>query len=127
MQTEIHYKDKIKRILYMIGQGIFLITTIVLSKKISCPFKKIFHIPCPFCGLTRAFYSLKKLNIKEAIHYNILSIPLVIIILTINMIFIIEIITNKRILATKKITKEKVLVIIIILIISILWGWENRV
>ena len=37
---------------------------------ITCPFKLLFHIDCPGCGLTRAFISFFTGNIKEAFHYN---------------------------------------------------------
>lgn len=41
-----------------------------------CPFKNFFHIPCPGCGLTRAFYKILAGDFKSAFYYNALSIPL---------------------------------------------------
>ncbi len=35
-----------------------------------CPFKLIFGVGCPGCGLTRAFVSLLKLDIKSAFNYH---------------------------------------------------------
>ncbi|MBQ9024100.1 MAG: DUF2752 domain-containing protein [Bacilli bacterium] len=55
---------------------ISLITVLIFTNKIPCFIKYIFNIPCPFCGLTRAFKELFKLNIPKALYYNILSIPL---------------------------------------------------
>lgn len=46
-----------------------------------CPFYNIFKIPCPGCGLTRAFIYLFKFNIKQSLSYNILCIPIIIIVL----------------------------------------------
>ena len=39
---------------------------------ITCVFFKIFGIPCPGCGMTRAFLSLLKLDFYSAAKYNIL-------------------------------------------------------
>lgn len=37
---------------------------------VPCPFKLIFQKPCPFCGMTRAFVSLLKLDFPSAFGYN---------------------------------------------------------
>jgi len=42
-----------------------------------CLVKSIFHIPCPGCGLTRAFLELLHFNIIGSLSYNILAIPLI--------------------------------------------------
>ena len=39
---------------------------------ITCVFLKIFGIPCPGCGMTRAFLSLLKPDFYSAAKYNIL-------------------------------------------------------
>jgi len=43
-----------------------------------CPIKYLFGIPCPTCGMTRAFYSIFSLDIKKAFYYHALW-PIVII------------------------------------------------
>lgn len=35
-----------------------------------CPWYKIFHLQCPGCGMTRAFISMLKMNIKSAYVFN---------------------------------------------------------
>lgn len=35
-----------------------------------CLMKDIFGIPCPACGMTRAFYSLMMLDIRSAFYFN---------------------------------------------------------
>lgn len=42
-----------------------------------CPFRLFFHIECPGCGMTRALFSLMKLDFKQAFQYHSLF-PLVI-------------------------------------------------
>lgn len=126
MQMELNFKIRKNRILYITGQGLFFIITITLLKNISCPFKKIFRIPCPFCGMTRSLNSLLNLKIIESLHYNILLLPIIIIILIINSIFIIEIIKNKRIIKYS-LNKYTILIIVIIFIISIIWGINNKI
>ena len=70
---------KISEIDILAISGLFL-PFIVFFFDIKCIFKSIFHIPCISCGLTRAFIEIIHLNIINAINYNILSIPLFIII-----------------------------------------------
>ena len=121
MQMETNYKIRKNRIIYIIGQVIGIEITLLLSKIITCPFKNIFHIPCPFCGMTRAYKAFLKLDFKKAMHYNILFLPIVIIFIILNSIFIYEILKNKKIVYLK-INKKKGIVIIIIMIISMIWG-----
>lgn len=46
-----------------------------------CPFRFFFKIPCPGCGLTRAFEALVHLNLKGAFKMNAMfwSIPVLVI------------------------------------------------
>ena len=124
---EIDYKTKINRITFLTGQVVLMGVLLVLSSKITCPFKIIFQIPCPFCGMTRAIDSLLKLHIKESINYNILLIPLLISILIIDIIYIIEIIKNKKLIKKRINSKILILIITISLIISTCWGIIHNV
>ncbi len=83
-----------------------------------CPFFNLFHIPCPGCGMTRAFILLLQGNIIQSLKYNFLLIPLCIFII----IYLIIIFTNN----TKKlnifINKYKKILIILLTILTIaLW------
>jgi hypothetical protein len=62
---------------------IVLLSVILLSltlpvdpyiKLLPCLFKSVFHIPCPGCGMTRAFILLGHFRFQEALAININSI-----------------------------------------------------
>jgi hypothetical protein len=38
-----------------------------------CGFRWLTHRPCPFCGLTHAFFALSKGHVAEALHFHALS------------------------------------------------------
>ena len=67
-----------KKICYgvlFLGEGVF--GYLLLCSKISfpCLFQLIFKIPCPGCGMTRAFRALMQFHLGEACSYHIFSIP----------------------------------------------------
>ena len=99
---------------------ILIYLLLVLNNKIPCIFKSIFQIPCPFCGLTRAFKELFKLNISKALFYNILSIPLFIFFIYWFILFIKDIIKkeNKSFDIISNLFSKYYLIIIILVIIS---------
>ena len=47
---------------------IFIIIALFLFYK--CPYSYIFGISCPGCGMTRAFYSILKLDFEGAFYYH---------------------------------------------------------
>jgi len=49
----------------------FVAYSVMNHYNISCVFKEIFGVPCPGCGMTRAFLSLMKLDIYGAFRHNI--------------------------------------------------------
>ena len=55
---------------------ISLITLLILVFLFGCPFMKIFKLPCPACGVTRAWIYLLKGNVKFAFESNPMFIPL---------------------------------------------------
>jgi hypothetical protein len=41
-----------------------------------CHLKRVFHVPCPGCGLTRSFIAMGHFNLLAAAGYNVVGIPL---------------------------------------------------
>ena len=72
-----------------------LLLFIILFFDVHCIFKTIFHIPCISCGLTRGILSILKLDFISALKYNVLSIPIFIMILVFYVIYFISIIFKK--------------------------------
>lgn len=102
-------------------------TYLIFIKKISipCASKKLFNISCPACGLTRAFKSLLKFDIKSAIEYNFLIIPVIMFLVTMNIFLIYDIITNKD--KTKSLFMSIGKYYILIFILLIISGIINNI
>lgn len=87
-----------KKLLYLliiVLEGIVYYLMNIVRITIPCFFKLVFKTPCPACGLTRSFHSIFHFDLISAIHYNILIIPIVILLLIINSLLILDIIKNK--------------------------------
>lgn len=68
---------------------------IILDIIYVCPFNYYFHIPCPGCGMTRAFKLILQGNILESLQYNLLAIPLFIFIILSMIFLVVDIIKNQ--------------------------------
>ena len=68
---------------------------IILDIIYVCPFNYYFHIPCPGCGMTRAFKLILQGNILESLRYNLLAIPLFIFIILSMIFLVVDIIKNQ--------------------------------
>lgn len=64
------FLEDIKQIRYAIIPVLIYFITTKIVFGYTCIFRILFNIECPGCGLTRAFYSLLKGNIRESLHYN---------------------------------------------------------
>ncbi len=51
----------------LLAAGTLMLNTVF---KVGCLLKLIFGVPCPVCGMTRAYISLLSLNLEAAMYYN---------------------------------------------------------
>ena len=58
-------------LLLLLGTYFFVAYSLMGYFGISCVFLEFLKIPCPGCGMTRAFLSLIKLDFYSAVRYNI--------------------------------------------------------
>jgi len=116
---------KIYKINLLLIEITFIYLIFIKQISIPCASKKLFNISCPACGLTRAFKSLLKLDIANAIEYNILSIPILIFIIIINITLLDDLITNKD--KTNKLFKTLGKYYILIFILLILTAITNNI
>lgn len=109
-------KNRIFKVILIFLQISFFLIVHIFNP--TCLINRYFNIECPGCGLTRAFQSIINFRFLEAIEHNILSIPLFIIILIINIILIYDILTNKTIIEKffHKSTKYYKLIIILLIL-----------
>ncbi len=75
-------KEQIKKYLYLIISAGLLSLFLYLTN-IGCPIKFITGISCPGCGMTRALFSLLRLDVKSAVYYHplVFVMPVIVIII----------------------------------------------
>jgi len=71
---------------------LFLCLIILLIGNVPCLFKTILKIQCPGCGMTRALKLILKGQLIASFNYNILTLPLVIILIILCILAMIDII-----------------------------------
>lgn len=88
-------KKRIINLIILLSGTLFIFIIVTGKFNVECLFKKIFHISCPGCGLTRSFRSILNLDFINAFKYNILGIPLFILCIIYTILLIKDIITGK--------------------------------
>lgn len=120
------FKNKIikNNFLILLSEIIFLLFYILIQTFLpTCPFRKIFNMPCPFCNGRHAVNALLKFDIISSLKYNILVLPLVIFFIIFDIVLIVEMLTNKEISRVKKMNKKILtLIIILLLILSLVYN-----
>ena len=88
-------KKRIINLIILLSGTLFIFMIVTGKFNVECLFKKIFHISCPGCGLTRSFRSILNLDFINAFKYNILGIPLFILCIIYTILLIKDIITGE--------------------------------
>ena len=78
---------KSKKQILIIIISLFILILLSLLGLYRCPFRYIFGIPCPLCGMTRAFISLLKLDISKAFYYHVFW-PVIVVLFILYFIFL---------------------------------------
>lgn len=89
-------KNRIINIVILLIITILFIVLFVLRIEVPCMFKSILGISCPGCGMTRAIGEIFKLNLLEAIKYNIFSVFMFVFILLSCVFILIDIFKNSN-------------------------------
>lgn len=89
-------KNRIINIVILLIITILFIVLFVLRTEVPCMFKSILGISCPGCGMTRAIGEIFKLNLLEAIKYNIFSVFMFVFILLSCVFILIDIFKNSN-------------------------------
>ena len=112
-------------LLYAIGVLVFLLIAHT-PFYLPCMFKTITSIPCPTCGLTRAFLYLYQLNIIDAVKMNVLSVPLIIGILIHFTCAVIDIIkgSNKMLSQIHGFIAKSWMIVTMLVLLSISWAYN---
>ena len=103
------------KLIFLIVEGFFCYILVSGILSVDCVFQKYFHFACPACGFTRAFREIFHLHLIEALQYNLLSIPLFLMIIIIDSYLIYDILLNKQ--KTEKILEQLSRYIVPILIL----------
>lgn len=76
------FKEKVWNVIFL-GIGLIFYVLLVSILGIGCPFRFVFHIPCPVCGLTRAVRSIVRGEFSQAFSYHplVLLIPVWLVVL----------------------------------------------
>ena len=98
--------------------GLILLFLFCIKLHIPCLIKKIFHIPCPGCGLTRAFIAIFNFKFIKSFTYNILAFPLFCFLIIIFILDLYDLFFNKNYLIKfmNKIISNYSLIIIFLII-----------
>ncbi len=62
---------------YLLRNAILAAAVVTFYLTVGCPLKRLFGIPCPGCGMTRAVLAMLRLDIRAAIRFHpmVLALP----------------------------------------------------
>ncbi len=68
--TDSMQNKKISRSAVVLAAALLVLVILMLTGIYQCPFRLLFKIPCPFCGISRAFMSASHFHMKEAFAFH---------------------------------------------------------
>ena len=92
-------KDNKRLIIFFILISFFLLI-ILLKFNIPCIFKELFSISCPGCGLTRSIFALLNFSLGKSLYYNILGLPLFLVLFITYILIVVDIIKKENYLTS---------------------------
>lgn len=100
MQQEERWVNKKNKLLILVLMIVLILIFLIAFKlNLPCLFKMVFHIPCPSCGMTRALRLIFNLKIIESFKYNILTFPIIIIVIICMILAIFDMLNKKNTLS----------------------------
>jgi len=105
--------------------GVVILWARYFPNRYICIFKNIFDIPCPGCGMTRAFYEIISGDFSKAFYYNSLSIPLFIFIIMSTIWILSNLISGNdsyERFMTGKISNKTIIALVLLVIAN--WVWN---
>jgi hypothetical protein len=93
----------------------------------SCIMLNVANIPCPFCGMSRAWKELTRLNFSRSVYFNPSAIPFFVATMTLmSSVFVLSM-YNKKIAVSDKQRTILVLISVLLLIwiLNILYGHQS--
>lgn len=92
-------KDNKRLIIFFILISFFLLI-ILLKFNIPCILKELFSISCPGCGLTRSIFALLNFSLGKSLYYNILGLPLFLVLFITYILIVVDIIKKENYLTS---------------------------